>query len=73
MRTDVHTTVRSSLRDPDAVIVAPATDNTVTKWALGLADSYVLTRLAEQSGRGVPIAVGPHINVAFAKHPSYEN
>lgn len=73
VRTDFHTTVGYSLPDPDAVIVAPATYNTVTKWALGLADSYVLTRLAEQTGRGVPIAVGPYINVAFAKHPTYES
>lgn len=72
VRTDFHTTVGYSLPDPDAVIVAPATYNTITKWALGIADTYVLTRLIEQNGRGVPIVVGPYINVAFAKHPTYE-
>ena len=72
VRTDFHTTVGYSLPDPDAVVVAPATFNTVTKWALGLADSYVLTRLAEQTGRGVPVAVAPYVNTSFAQHPTYE-
>jgi phosphopantothenoylcysteine synthetase/decarboxylase len=72
VRTDFHTTVGYSLPDPDAVIVAPATYNTITKWALGIADTYVLTRLAEQVGRGVPIAAGPSVNVRFAGHPTYQ-
>jgi phosphopantothenoylcysteine synthetase/decarboxylase len=50
------------------VIVAPATYNTLTKWALGIADTYVLTRLAEQVGRDIPITAGPYINVKFADH-----
>lgn len=72
VRTDFHTTVGYSLPDPDAVIVAPATYNTLTKWALGIADTYVLTRLAEQIGRDVPITAGPYINVKFADHPTYQ-
>ncbi|MCP2283408.1 Flavoprotein [Promicromonospora umidemergens] len=72
VRTDFHTTVGYSLPDPDAVIVAPATYNTVTKWALGIADTYVLTRLAEQVGRNIPITVGPYINARFANHPTYQ-
>lgn len=72
VRTDFHTTVGYSLPDPDAVIVAPATYNTLTKWALGIADTYVLTRLAEQVGRDIPITAGPYINVKFADHPTYQ-
>ena len=72
VRTDFHTTVGYSLPDPDAVIVAPATYNTITKWALGIADTYVLTRLAEQVGRSIPITAGPYINVKFADHPTYQ-
>jgi hypothetical protein len=72
VRTDFHTTVGYSLPDPDAVIVAPATYNTITKWALGIADTYVLTRLAEQVGRKVSITVGPYLNVRFADHPTYQ-
>jgi hypothetical protein len=71
VRTDFHTTVGYSLPDPDAMIVAPATYNTITKWALGIADTYVLTRLAEQVGRKIPITAGPYLNVKFAEHPTY--
>ncbi|GAA1869855.1 hypothetical protein GCM10009751_30930 [Myceligenerans crystallogenes] len=59
VRTDFHTTVGYSLPDPDAVMLAPASYNTVTKLALGIADTYVLTRLTEQVGRRIPIVVGP--------------
>ncbi|GAA1873968.1 flavoprotein [Myceligenerans crystallogenes] len=72
VRADFHTTVGYSLPDPDAVVVAPASYNTVTKLALGIADTYVLTRLTEQIGRGIPIVIGPYINEKFAKHPTYE-
>ena len=72
VRTDFHTAVGYSLPDPDAVVVAPATYNTITKWALGIADTYVLTRLAEQVGRGVPITVAPYTNIRFAAHPTYQ-
>lgn len=72
VRTDFHTTVGYSLPDPDAVVVAPATYNTITKWALGIADTYVLTRLAEQISRNIPITAGPYVNVKFAGHPTYQ-
>ena len=72
VRTGFHTTVGYSLPDPDAVVVAPATYNTLTKWALGVADTYVLTRLAEQVGRHVPIVAAPYVHTRFAAHPTYE-
>jgi hypothetical protein len=50
----------------DAVIVAPATYNTINKWAAGIADTYVLTQLAELTGLGVPIVVLPFVNTALA-------
>ncbi|PUB25475.1 flavoprotein [Promicromonospora sp. AC04] len=71
VRIDFHTTVGYSLPDPDAVIVAPATYNTINKWAAGIADTYVLTRLAEQTGRAIPIAVAPYVNTNFAANPVY--
>ncbi|MFD7022031.1 flavoprotein [Promicromonospora sukumoe] len=71
VRTGFHTTVGYSLPDPDAVVVAPASYNTITKWALGIADTYVLTRLAEQVGRGVPIVAAPYASTRFAGHPTY--
>ncbi|MGM1063670.1 flavoprotein [Saccharothrix sp. Mg75] len=68
VRTDYHRQGRPSLPPADAVIVAPATYNTVNKWAAGTADTYVLTQLAELTGLGVPIAVLPFVNTALANN-----
>jgi flavoprotein len=38
----------------DAVIVAPATFNTVNKWATGIADTFVVGLLCELMGFGIP-------------------
>ena len=45
-------------RVPDAIVVAPATFNVLNQWALGVADSYALAVLAEQTGLGLPIKIG---------------
>lgn len=50
----------------DALVIAPATYNTVNKVALGIADTYVLTSIAEMIGRGVPTVVVPFVNAALA-------
>ncbi|MDI6105863.1 flavoprotein [Actinoplanes sp. NEAU-A12] len=51
---------------PDAVILAPATYNTINKFALGIADTYVLGLLAEAPGLGIPVVVLPYVNAALA-------
>ncbi|MFJ9347420.1 flavoprotein [Streptomyces sp. NPDC101237] len=56
---------------PDAVAVAPATFNTVNKWAAGLADTLAVGTLCEALGLGVPIAVLPCVADALAAHPAY--
>ncbi|WP_329267643.1 flavoprotein [Streptomyces sp. NBC_01451] len=56
---------------PDAVLVAPATFNTVNKWAAGIADTLALGTLCEVCGLGVPIAVLPCVGEALAAHPAY--
>ncbi|MFF8031972.1 MULTISPECIES: flavoprotein [unclassified Streptomyces] len=56
---------------PDAVVVAPATFNTVNKWAAGIADTLALGTLCEAAGLGVPIAVLPCVADALAAHPAY--
>src|SRR5690348_8403982 len=45
--------------DPDAIVVAPATFNTMNKWALGIADTLAAGTLCEYLGRGIPIVVAP--------------
>ncbi|GAA1608424.1 flavoprotein [Actinoplanes couchii] len=51
---------------PDAIILAPATYNTINKFALGIADTYVLGLLAESPGLGIPVVVLPYVNRALA-------
>ncbi len=62
---------RDVLPDPAAIIVAPATVNTITKWSLGIADTLALGLLIEGQGRGLPIVAVPYTNVAMARHPGF--
>ncbi|MEU9130479.1 flavoprotein [Kitasatospora sp. NPDC048540] len=72
--------VRSAWRRPgdprplppaDAVALAPATFNTVNKWAAGISDTLALGILCEAPGLGTPVAVQPCLNTAQAAHPAY--
>lgn len=66
--------VRSQYRKPgeprspkaDAIIVAPATYNTINKWATGTSDTYALGILAEAPGLQIPTVVLPFVNSALA-------
>lgn len=68
--------VRSAYRSPeqprhrmppaDAIIVAPATYNTINKLAAGIADNYALGVLAECIGLHVPVVIVPFLNSALA-------
>ena len=66
----VRTTYRGpcgeSLPKATAVIVAPATYNTINKWAAGISDNYVLNQLAELTGLGARIVVLPFVNQGLA-------
>ena len=55
----------------DALVIAPATYNTVNKLALGIADTYVLSSVAELIGRGVPTVVVPFVNAALASRAPF--
>lgn len=50
----------------DAVIVAPATYNTINKWAGGISDTFALGLLAELTPSGIPITVLPFVNASLA-------
>ncbi|WP_367431230.1 flavoprotein [Streptomyces celluloflavus] len=72
--------IRSAWRSPgdprplppaDAIAVAPATFNTINKWAAGFADTLALGILCEAHGLGIPTAVLPYLNSAMAAHPAY--
>ncbi|MFG1919975.1 flavoprotein [Micromonospora sp. NPDC048898] len=55
----------------DAMIVCPATVNTVNKWAAGITDTLALGLLVEAQGKGIPIVAVPYTNVAMAAHPAF--
>jgi flavoprotein len=72
VRTDHQRAGQPALPEADGVIVAPATYNTINKWAAGIADNYVLTQLAELTGLGVPIVVLPFVNIALAANRVFQ-
>jgi nitroimidazol reductase NimA-like FMN-containing flavoprotein (pyridoxamine 5'-phosphate oxidase superfamily) len=61
-----------SLPKADAIIVAPATYNTVNKWANGISDNFALGILAEAVGLRIPVVVLPFVNSALAAHPTFQ-
>jgi hypothetical protein len=58
------------LPEPDAILVAPATANTITKWAAGIADNLALGLITEAIGKGLPLVAIPYFNAAQAAHPA---
>lgn len=60
------------LPPPDAIIVAPATFNTINKWAAGISDTLALGLLTEAIGKGLPVVAMPFLNEAQAQHPAFE-
>jgi transposase-like protein len=73
--------VRSEYRSPgepkspraDAIIVAPATYNTINKWANGISDTYALGILAEAPGLGITVVALPFINSALAGRAAFKD
>jgi phosphopantothenoylcysteine decarboxylase len=73
--------VRSEFRLPeepefvprgDAVLVAPATFNTINKAAAGVNDSLALGLINEALGTlSVPLALVPWVNASLSRHPAY--
>lgn len=72
--------VRCQYKHPDepdvlppahAFVVAPATFNTINKWAQGISDTLALGLLNEAVGLGLPMAAVPWPNVALARHPVF--
>ncbi|MGH3742189.1 MAG: flavoprotein, partial [Micromonosporaceae bacterium] len=61
------------LPPPDAMVVAPATTNTINKWAAGISDTLVLGLLVEGLGKGLPIVAAPFTNAAQAAHPAFSD
>lgn len=59
------------LEEFDVVVVAPATLNTISKAALGIADNAVLLLIASHLGAKRKIFMVPTMNVQMLEHPLY--
>jgi phosphopantothenoylcysteine synthetase/decarboxylase len=59
------------LPPPNAMIVAPATFNTINKWAAGISDTLALGLLTEAIGKVLPLVALPFLNAAQARHPAF--
>jgi phosphopantothenoylcysteine decarboxylase len=59
------------LPSPDAIIVAPATVNTINKWGAGICDTLALGIIVEAIGLKLPIVAVPHSNKAHTAHPAF--
>jgi phosphopantothenoylcysteine synthetase/decarboxylase len=57
---------------PDAIVVAPATFNTINKWAAGISDTLALGLLTEAIGKRLPVVALPFLNAAQAEHPAFQ-
>lgn len=55
----------------DAILVAPATFNTINSWALGITSSFVVGVVAEGIGKGIPLVTMPCVNAAYVQHPAF--
>lgn len=56
---------------PAAFAVAPATFNTINKWAAGISDTLALGLLNEGLCSGAPVTAVPNPNLTLARHPAF--
>ncbi|MEN3611525.1 flavoprotein [Plantactinospora sp. ZYX-F-223] len=63
---------RRTLPGADALVIAPATYNSINKIALGIADNYAMTSVAELIGRQVPTVIVPFVNAALAARAPFQ-
>jgi phosphopantothenoylcysteine synthetase/decarboxylase len=57
----------------DAMLVMPATFNTINKWAQGISDTLVTGILCEALGRGTPPVIAvPCLKMDLIRHPAFK-
>lgn len=59
-------------RRPDAVILAPATFNTLNKLRHGISDTPALGVLCDGLGAGIPMLAVPMVNERLSGHPAWD-
>jgi phosphopantothenoylcysteine synthetase/decarboxylase len=72
--------VRHRWREPDepesvpeaqAIVVAPATFNTINRWVAGITNTVAVGTLCEYLGLDAPIVAVPNVNPPLARHPTF--
>jgi phosphopantothenoylcysteine synthetase/decarboxylase len=72
--------VRHRWREPDepetvpeanAIVVAPATFNTINRWVAGITNTVAVGTLCEFLGLDGPIVAVPNVNSPLARHPTF--
>ncbi|MGP3978983.1 flavoprotein [Streptomyces sp. 8N114] len=59
-----------ALPEPDAMLVAPLSCNTLNKWAAAISDTLALGLITEAIGLKIPTVALPHWNHAQDLHPA---
>jgi len=58
----------------DAMLVMPATFNTINKWAQGIGDTLASSILCEALGRGTPPVIAvPCLKMDLVRHPAFSH
>jgi phosphopantothenoylcysteine synthetase/decarboxylase len=60
------------LPPPDALVIAPATFNTINKLAAGISDTLALGLTNEAVGLGLPIIAAPWPSMQLYRHPAFQ-
>jgi phosphopantothenoylcysteine synthetase/decarboxylase len=60
-----------SVPEADAIVVAPATFNTINKWVAGITDTIAVGTLCEYLGLDAPIVAAPNVNPPLGRHPTF--
>ncbi|MER6840824.1 flavoprotein [Streptomyces platensis] len=57
---------------PNVIVFAPVTFNSLNAWALGLTHHFVVGVVAEGIGKGIPTIAMPCVNTAYVRHPQFD-
>ena len=60
-----------SVPEADAIVVAPATFNTINRWVSGITNTVAVGTLCEYLGLDAPIVAVPNVNPPLARHPTF--
>jgi phosphopantothenoylcysteine synthetase/decarboxylase len=60
-----------SVPEASAIVVAPATFNTINRWVAGITNTVAVGTLCEFLGLDGPIVAVPNVNPPLARHPTF--